>query len=268
VTFSVQARSLPQDHRISISGALPPQPPKGGSSFGARPRIPPLLSPRTAKYVEAMVRDDFNYDKWLKRVREEEAEAKQAQTAINVRGVVAARVDNLNNASRSRALRPPLISKQPLNLRTLGRPHRQAKSKTPEDQLRRWLEKVHRAWSDFQGSRRRDAVYAFLQEVYTMVEHHKVRRRTKRLLRHAFKFANLQFDKNADPFSAVIRCTCGNAADSKTISKWARALRYVARSKAPDTDLRKFMKGAGGINGCAARSVQSRRCPLLGVKRT
>jgi hypothetical protein len=40
------------------------------------------MSPRTAKYIEALVRegDSFDYDKWLKRVREEEAQAKQAPT--------------------------------------------------------------------------------------------------------------------------------------------------------------------------------------------
>ena len=38
-----------------------------------------MLSPRTAKYVEAMIRegDNFDYRKWLRRVREEEAQAKQ-----------------------------------------------------------------------------------------------------------------------------------------------------------------------------------------------
>jgi len=40
---------------------------------------PPLLSPRTADYVSALVRegDKFDYCKWLQRVREEEAQAKR-----------------------------------------------------------------------------------------------------------------------------------------------------------------------------------------------
>ena len=42
-------------------------------------------------------------------------------------------------------------------------------------------------------------------------------------------------------------------ADSKTISKWARALRYVARCKVPRTRLKMFMKKAGGVNACADR---------------
>ena len=83
----------------------------------------------------------------------------------------------------------------------------------------------------FQASRTRDAVFGYLEAVFAIVKHYKVRRRTKRLLRHAFKFANLPFDRSADPSTVVIRCTCADRADSKAISKWARALRYVADSR-------------------------------------
>ena len=43
-------------------------------------REPSLLSPRTANYVAALIRegDNFDYFKWLQRVREEEAQAKQS----------------------------------------------------------------------------------------------------------------------------------------------------------------------------------------------
>jgi hypothetical protein len=84
-------------------------------------------------------------------------------------------------------------------------------------------------------------------------------RRTNRLLRHAFEFANLPFDKNADPFTAVIRCTCGNAVDNKTISKWGRALRYVRSCKQTRTRLKAFMKEAGGVNACADRLARLMR---------
>jgi hypothetical protein len=239
------------------TNSLAPQPPKVWTSFGARPRIPPLLSPRTAKYIEAMIRegDSFDYNKWLKRVREEEAQAKQAPTANIPRDVVAARAVNPVITHGSRGIRPTLGSalncKPALDLRVLRRLHRQAKSQTRKTRLRGWLEKVHRAWGDFQSSRSRDAVYPYLAAVFAIVMHYKVRRRIKRLLRHAFKFANLSVDKNADPFSAVIRCASSGDIDSKTISKWSRALRYAARRKAHDMRLKTFMKEAGGVNACA-----------------
>ena len=86
-----------------------------------------------------------------------------------------------------------------------------------------------------------------------------MRRRTKKLLRHAFKFANLPFDKNANPFTVVIRCTCDDEIDIKTISKWARALRYAAHCKAPGTPLKPFMSDVGGVNACATRYAELKR---------
>ena len=115
----------------------------------------------------------------------------------------------------------------------------------------RRLEKIREAWNDFQSSRTRDAVYGYLARVFAIVEYYKVRRKIRKLLRHTFEFADLRFNKNADPFTAIIRCTSYNHVDGKTISKWARALRYVARSKEPDIELRTFMKEAGGVNACA-----------------
>jgi hypothetical protein len=226
--------------------------------ISSRFREPSLLSPRTAEYVEAMIRegDSFDYSKWLKRVRQEAAQAKQDQTAIISRDIVAVRADNSINASNIRDARPrlgpALISKRGLNLRVLRRPHRQAKSQTRTARLTRWLEKAHRAWDEFQASRVRDAVYGYLEAVFAIVIRYKVRRRINRLLRHAFEFANLPFDKSADPFNAIIRCTCGNTVDAKTISKWSRALRFASRRKEPDARLKTFMKEAGGVNACAA----------------
>ena len=44
-----------------------------------------MLSPRTAKYVEAMYRegDNFDYGRWLRRVREDEAQARQVPAALS-----------------------------------------------------------------------------------------------------------------------------------------------------------------------------------------
>jgi hypothetical protein len=78
-----------------------------------------------------------------------------------------------------------------------------------------------------------------------------VRRKTKKLLQGVFELADLPMDRRADPFTAVIRCTSDDAVDSKTVSKWARALRYVAYCKPPKMRVETFMKKVGGINACA-----------------
>jgi hypothetical protein len=218
-------------------------------------RASSLLSPRTANYVAALIRqgDNFDYFKWLQTVREEESQAKQIQATFTSGKIIAPEIDppigttdcrgasrNSGPAPMTRAARLPK-----------ARSHHEPRNKTPKARLRPRLEKVAHAWDDFQASRARDAVYGYLEAVFAIVAHYRMRRRTNKLLRHAFKFADQPLDKNADPFAAVIRCTCGGAADNKTISKWARALRYVAHCKKPRTRLKTFMKKAGGVNTCA-----------------
>jgi len=41
--------------------------------------------------------------------------------------------------------------------------------------------------------------------------------------------------------------------DGKTRSKWSRALRVAEAFKSWDESIKAFVKGQGGINGCAAR---------------
>jgi hypothetical protein len=218
-------------------------------------RAPPLLSPRTANYVAALIRqgDKFDYFKWLKRVREEEDQAKQISATFASGKIIAPELDPPIGTTdcRSASLNSgpaPMTRAAPLSK---ARSHHEPRNKTPKARLRRRLEKIRDGWDDFQASRARDAVYGYLEAVFAIVEHYKVRRRTKKLLRHAFKFANLQLDKNANPFNAVIRCTCDDEIDSKTISKWARALRYVAHCKPRKMRVETFMKRVGGVNACA-----------------
>jgi len=211
---------------------------------------PPLLSPRTADYIAALVREgeDFDYSKWLQRVRGKEASTKCIPSKL-----VDPEMDNQAGASACNSTWPNslLLTRAAPIPKTLRPPHRASKYQTAENRLRRRLEELRHAWDVFQASRARDAVYGYLEAVFAIVKHFKVRRKTKKLLRHAFKSADLSFDRNADPFAAVIRCTSGDAVDNKTISKWARALRYVAHRKEPRTRLKTFMKEVGGVNACS-----------------
>ena len=213
---------------------------------------PPLLSPRTADYIAALIQEgeNFDYSKWLESVRGEEASTKCIPPKL-----VVPEMDNQAGASACNSTWPHslLLTRATPIAKTLRPPHRASKYQTVENRLRRRLEELRHAWDVFQASRARDAVYGYLDAVFAIVEHYRVRRKTKKLLRHAFKSAGLSFDKNADPFTAVIRCACGGDVDSKTISKWARALRYAARCKVSPTQLKTFMKEAGGVNACADR---------------
>jgi hypothetical protein len=230
-------------------------------------RVTPLMSPRTVKYVEAMIRegDNFDYYKWLQRVCEEEGLPKRVSTTSTscqaAPGQIGSRPSTFDNRDAPVRAAPTLMAKLLPLPRSTSRSTLKLRDKTPKARLIRWLVKARDAWDEFQTSRARDGVYGYLEAVFGIVEHYRTRRRTKRLLRHAFEFADQPLEKDADPFAAVIRCTCDGQADNKTISKWARALRYVARCKKHGTPLTAFMKGAGGVNACADRYAKlKRRC--------
>jgi hypothetical protein len=206
------------------------------------------------RQIDAVVRDgdNFDYCKWLERVREKEAQAKELRQAITERtlseeiGVAVGTFRGLETSPNRRLFNGPA----PLPMRMIRSPRKTLHSPSGA-RIKRRLEQIRGAWNDFQASRARDSVYGYLEVVFVIVADYKVRRNTNKLLRRAFEFAELPFDRKADPFAAIICCTCGNAADNKTISKWARALRYVARCKVPPTELKTFMKESGGVNACA-----------------
>lgn len=204
-----------------------------------------LFSPRTAKYADALIREGDSFDPaaWFWRMREEEARSKKVPAVVTSGAPVASGIGSLTNTSNGKNVPIKSVAIYPSG--------HGASSETPADPLRRRLVRVSNAFDKIQESRARDAVYGYLGAVFEIVEHYRIRRRTKDLLRRAFKYAGLPFDENADAFSAIIRCTCEQSIDNKTISKWARALRYAYECKRARTPLEAFIKKMGGINACA-----------------
>ncbi len=198
--------------------------------------------------------DDFNPREWFRKLQEEEAKAKRASAGLTLGEPVLPKLTNLTNTSNGKNARTnsglALLRKPPPVMR---RSVREVKKESPKDRLKRRLVTVFDAFDEFHESRVRDAVYEYLGAVFEIVQHYRLRRKTKRLLRRAFTFAGLPFDMKADPFAAIIRCTCEHSVDKKMISKWSRALRYVAHCKVPPSRLKAFVKEMGGINECADR---------------
>ena len=139
---------------------------------------PSLMSPRTAKYVEAMIRegDQFDYDKWLKRVREQEAQAKRHSAPSTTGQAATAQIQNPISTSDNRHAWPRSAPAIPA-LRAIVRSGQHLKGTRSKGRLQRRLEKVQAARHDFQTSRARDAVYDYLEPVFTIVMHYKVRYR-------------------------------------------------------------------------------------------
>ncbi len=218
--------------------------------------MPP--SERTVKYFEARIREgpNFDYSKWLLSVEEEEAcggaPSVLERTAVSETAAPANSVDQKMGPLKSPVV--AIASTAPsLTSKVLSKKDRL------EARIGRRLERVCDAWKIFQASRARDAVYGYLEAVFALVERYKGGRKTRRLLRCAFKSAGLQLETLGGPFAVLIHCTCDGGLDNRTISKWSRALQYVADRKRPQTPLKSFMKEVGGINVCAERYARDRR---------
>ncbi len=120
------------------------------------------------------------------------------------------------------------------------------------------LDKARRAWKRYQSTRRRDAIYDYLSEVFTAVRRWKRQDSVKARVHQALKAAGQRITiRTREPFDVVVFCT--SDADSKTRSKWSRALRFVEGSIAGVENLTKFMKRQGGINECAGQFSNRRR---------
>jgi hypothetical protein len=93
------------------------------------------MSPRTAKYVDAMIRegDNFDYDEWLKRVREEDAPAKQLVATRTSDELGAAQINKPISSSTSDRQHDRPIS--PLELSVLYRNEAQVRLRTMRDDI-------------------------------------------------------------------------------------------------------------------------------------
>jgi hypothetical protein len=118
--------------------------------------------------------------------------------------------------------------------------------------LRRRLEVVSFAWDEFQSCCRRDAIYPFLQHVFSLVERYEQRGRVKRLMRNILKLTGLRADADTNIYALIIRIAAGsNGVDRKQSSKLSRVLRFAAEYKQKRVSLRAFIQARGGLNEVA-----------------
>ena len=105
-----------------------------------------LMSPRTASYIDALIRegDKFDYSKWLERVREGEAQAKQGLRTFISKDLIAPEIGNQTGTSDGIWPNLKLMTRTVPTPRALRQTHRAPKSKAPEISIRHRIH-VHRS---------------------------------------------------------------------------------------------------------------------------
>ena len=109
-------------------------------------------------------------------------------------------------------------------------------------------------------SRKRDAVYVLLRQIY-VVGHKWVKSGQPKVLRDAvILLEDIRVDPRAkrNLFRFLIEVGWP-ALDRKLRSRYANALRYAASKNCPTAKLTTFLKSRGGIEKCANRYVAQRK---------
>jgi hypothetical protein len=112
------------------------------------------------------------------------------------------------------------------------------------------IDALKRAWSVSRRRRDRNGVYAFLDPVYDTALKWMKRKQLPPRLRAD--------QMHSDLFSAFITKGSGGVIDTKTRSKWSRAMRF-AHSEKGQTKLSVFVRRKGGINICASLFTKMKR---------
>lgn len=226
-----------------------------------------MYSERTTRYVEAPVRDGsaFDYQTWLRDIKDAAARSaapnrQETQSrSFEIPGKDALRPDAPVEHRLTSADQHPGPSRQLGPIRRFA--DRTSQRRGGKASIERCLKEITSAFDQWQRTRDRNAVYAYLKPIFALVKLYERRGRVRSLVVTAQGLAGFSLDRAADPFSVVLKTTCRGKLDNKTVSKFARALRYASRYH-EDRPVAAFIKQKGGINRCAV--LYARR---LGRKR-
>jgi hypothetical protein len=205
----------------------------------------PLYSEITASYIEALNREgaNFNYDKWYREMKQERAAAKSANLDPN---------DSPASSIAVSVAQTATVQSVPRMNSTAKIVHLKSETKQAASTPTMTLADVAEEAEKLQETRKRDAVYQYLNAVFKLVGEWRCRDKVNKRARRAFKAYGVVIAKDAEIYAAVFSCTADDdAVDAKTRSKWSRALRYVAKFKRRGS-VTGFIKRNGGINACAS----------------
>jgi hypothetical protein len=116
-------------------------------------------------------------------------------------------------------------------------------------QLRKTIDDLRNLERKCFASRSRFAFYDYLVAVFELYIRLRRTKQTKKAATLIAKLFGLRNQKRTHPIRAILDAT--STADSKTKSRWTRALRYAWRERKTWTDLASFLRENGGPAGCA-----------------
>ena len=112
--------------------------------------------------------------------------------------------------------------------------------------------RLTKAWDEYQENADydRDAIYLYLEPVFTVVRKWKKEGLADKYSLIALKQGDIPGRVKADPYSRLLYCSSRND-DPKKRSKWAHCMQWVENHIKTGESFTQFVKRHGGINECA-----------------
>jgi hypothetical protein len=101
-------------------------------------------------------------------------------------------------------------------------------------------------------------LYDYLKAVYQTYRKWSYRKIAKRSARQLANELSITRRKGTSPIRILIEATLPGA-DVRQKSRWVRALEYISSEDIPTREFRKFVRGNGGLAGCARLAAQEHR---------
>lgn len=117
------------------------------------------------------------------------------------------------------------------------------------------LDHLIELWEAVSTSRGRDWFYDYLAAVYKYyyeLRRHHIARKTADAIQTRLSEGEAKFRNH--PIRVLIDATC--TADRRTKSRWTMALRYAWRQRTHWNGVVRYIKGHGGVSGCARLFTQ------------
>jgi hypothetical protein len=118
------------------------------------------------------------------------------------------------------------------------------------------VQRAQQAWKKYLRSRRRGAIYKFLETIFEIVAVWQKVRDVERIIAR-IPYGSADFKPRNEPYSALLTMAAHpKKIDRRTLAKWSRLLRYADFYKSPMVSLARFVRKRAGINACAALYAQ------------
>lgn len=116
------------------------------------------------------------------------------------------------------------------------------------------VKRLQKYWRRLHKSRKRDAIYGFLAELFELVSWWKVQEKDhERAIRLFDRFCEPNTPLHREPFAVTLAIAASpDKIDRRTLSKFSRVLRFASECKSYDELFVDFVKRKGGLNACAA----------------